>query len=212
MGTFGYRQIPQCRVCASPHRAKIERLWAEGVPPALILRRLPADHGISRQSLSRHLNRKHTPVDRRLVARRAEVRAEKRWEEVGRPCTVFAAEQAELASWAARMMADMLDRGELNFSEATLIRVMEMMARWDGEDRKALRARQEAEELTRCLQTALVRLFDALRYLAGDALTHEVIAHTRRDWGAEDILRLPGLEGVLKWHIRYVNSPSANVA
>lgn len=37
LGKYPFRQVVQCRVCASVHRAKIERAWADGVPPGLIL-------------------------------------------------------------------------------------------------------------------------------------------------------------------------------
>jgi hypothetical protein len=211
-GTYRFRQVPQCRICASPLRGKVERLWSEGVPPSLILRRLPPDHGLSRQSLSRHLNRGHTPVDRRLVAKRAEVRAERRWAEIGLACTVFAAEEAELASWAERALVGMVSRGELELSERGLVRIMELLHRWVGEERGAHRARAAAEVLAERYRSALLRVFDAVREVGGDDVTHGVVAFTRRNLPEEDILRLPGLESLLRWHVNLVNSPDVESA
>ncbi len=205
LGKYPFRQVVQCRVCASVHRAKIERAWADGVPPGLILRRLPHGHGISRQSLSRHLNRGHLPVDRRLVSRRAEVRAEQRWDEVGRRCTVFAAEEAEVQAMVTRLVADRVARGELEIDTATALKAMALLGRWEADETEARRALGRAEVAAEEYGHALARLFDAMLAEGGEEFAYRVVARLRRSRHEVDVLELPPLERAWRWHRGWIN-------
>jgi len=191
-------------VCASEHRAKIERLWSEGVPPATILRRLPTAHGISRQSVGRHA-RNHLPIDRRLVARRSLVRAERRWDEVGRECTIFAATEAEVQAMVMRMVLARIDRGELVIDTAAAIRAMELSWSWEADETEARRAQADAEVLAERYGRSLTRLFDAVLDVGGEEFAHKVVVHLRRSRQEEDPLELPCLEHAWRCHRGWIN-------
>jgi hypothetical protein len=209
-GSYRYIQVAQCKTCASPYRSKIEAAWCHGTPPSLILARLPPDHGTSRQSISRHLNGGHAPVDRRIVARRAQVRAEQRWAEVGAACTEFVGTEVEVQALVMRLVAHRLLTGELVLDADAALRAMEMLHRWSWEESEAQRARSAAEERSEVYGAALARLFAAVVEEGGDVLAHQVVCRLRRDVGLVDLLDLPPLQDALRWHCEWINSPDGH--
>lgn len=209
-GTYRYAQVPQCKTCASPYRSKIERLWCEGAPPSVILARLPADHGTSRQSISRHLNGGHAPVDRRIVARRARARAERRWTEAGEACTESVGTEVEVQALVIQLVAHRLLTGELVLDGDAALRAMEIMHQWSKEESEVHRARAEADERSEAYGAALARLFAAVLAEGGDVLVHRVVRRLRRDGGPVDLLDLPPLRDALRWHWEWINSPDGH--
>lgn len=182
----GNRRYPlvtrvQCLTCASVHRARIERLTIDGLSPGQIARRLPDGHGVSQQSIYRHHRRGHMPADNAMVARRQEIRAEQRWEELGLDATAFKATEADVAQLVLEVVADRLRRGVLHFEAMDGLRA----ARFLSEIERAEQERNQAERLgqwrlDRAIED-IVRVIEIVGEVAGDAVRNEVVRRACKD-------------------------------
>jgi len=77
---YPIKTVPHCHTCTSPHRREVERLVVQGLPYKAILTRLPADSGLSEDSIRRHVKAKHLPVHDETVERLREQDAVERGE------------------------------------------------------------------------------------------------------------------------------------
>jgi|CXWL01.1.fsa_nt_gi hypothetical protein len=159
----------------------IERLLIDGVAPRVIGERLKSQGGPSEQSIRRHFQRGHLPVDARTVIERQDERAEKRWREHGQAVTEhvrseYQIEQLVLAEFTRRVQSG---RVKLTFSRAAaaaeFINRMERLAAADE------RKEQSERFGTVSLLTAIAGLLDVVHDVCGDDAWVEVIDRARRD-------------------------------
>jgi hypothetical protein len=67
------RGVPQCRVCSSPVRERVERALAEGKRPTEIVRALPEGARLSVRNVTEHRRRGHLPPDHDAVREVTEI-------------------------------------------------------------------------------------------------------------------------------------------
>ena len=206
-GRYPYVNRLQCRTCCSRHRRKIERLYTEGVPISQIMRRLPKDDQPSQQSVKRHFQRGHLAVDSKLVARRAQVRAEKQWQEIGCAATIFTATEVEVQQMVVEILTARIATGELKLDAKTLLNAIRFVHDAEREDREAIRLQRGAEQSAATYAQALSGLMKGILEVGGEHVAHDAIAKARKNAGiGHDLLNLPSLEWAMRWHIDYVNS------
>jgi hypothetical protein len=135
----------------------------------------------------RHVKRGHLPADHRLVLRRAEVRAEQRWREIGLDATVFMAEEAEVAERFIGIVLDRLAQGRLHLSVEELIRAAAFL--YDIEQRDKYEAWRQSNVDRMAVEMA--HALSIVGDVAGDAARNEVVRRARADPQTEFTMTFP---------------------
>ena len=180
--------VPECRTCRSSHRAEIEEMLIDGLPPKTIIERLPDDCAVSPQSVKRHFARGHLPIDTEMVRQRQQIRAEQRWEELGLAATAFMAREADLAQYVIDNFTRLLHDGKLTLSAATLMRAasfiydIEIAARQQEDDgRLAERLVQQSIDELQCV-------FQLAGEVGGEEVRNELVRRACADAVTEIIM------------------------
>jgi hypothetical protein len=189
-GTRRYPVVarPQCHTCSSKHRPRIERFLIDGLTPRQITDRLPAGRRISAQSIYRHRRRGHLPADHRLVARRREIRAQERWEELGLDATIVEIIEAEKAQGALRRGLDRLTRGQTTLTVPALLNAARHAERHDrANEAEEREERIGAWRIDRIVQD-IHRVFEIIGEHCGEQTRNEIFQRAAHDPTTKTIL------------------------
>jgi hypothetical protein len=173
--TTGARRIPvvaqpRCSTCTSRHRRTIERLIVtENLAPRAVVARLPEGHGVSEQSVRRHLGRGHVALDHLTVQQHLEAAAERRWAEIGSPATDWLTREAEAAQ--ATIEAGLATLTAKTVTITQVLRACRLLHEI-GVQARAEEARQFAVDQ---VVDDLLRLFEIVGEVAGADLRDEIV-------------------------------------
>ncbi len=120
---------------------------------------------------------------------------------------MFVAEEAELYTWVARLLADRVHRGEITIDGTMITKVMVFLERVSRDETEAREAQRAAEYETDRQRRVLDRVFRAILDVGGEAFTHEVVDRLRQEREDDDPLDLTTGGWARRWHREWINSP-----
>lgn len=160
--------VPQCHVCTSLQRDRIETLLLAGVSPPSIVRKLEGQNTPSAQSVARHRRRGHLGVDYVEVRERLHQKSVERWQQLGRLATDQAVAQAIEDELTLLVGARRLHEGSLVLTASDFVRVLERIRLLDLADRELQQRAKIGGERLSWLKQALCRILQLSYELGGD--------------------------------------------
>lgn len=130
---YPMRTAPNCRVCQSPYRLRVEQELAAGRVYARIASSLPEDADLSARNVSEHYKNGHMPLEVEASRRILERRAEDRGRDIERGVDALVDGMA-LAESVVQKTYEALQRGDIRPELIDGLRAAKLLEDYAGDD------------------------------------------------------------------------------